>query len=120
LIAVAFIGLATYLSVQCTALLLTGFHPHHSAVGIAWTATTALVMFALAAGKRRTGSRLDNPVLTTEGRVTFIDGLLATAVLVGLALNTIAGMWWADPVSGFVIVYYAINEVREILRRENR
>ncbi|EPY93298.1 hypothetical protein [Streptomyces noursei] len=48
-------------------------------------------MFALAAGKARTGAALDNPVLKTEGRVTLIDGLLATAVLLGLALNTVVG-----------------------------
>ena len=44
-------------------------------------------MFALAAGKARTGRALGNPVLRTEGRVTLIDGILATAVLLGLVLN---------------------------------
>ena len=34
-------------------------------------------MFTLAAVRTRTGRRLGNPVLTTEGRVTFVDGLLA-------------------------------------------
>ena len=57
----------------------------------------AVVMFALAAGKARTGRALGNPVLRTEGRVTLIDGILATAVLVGLVLNAAAGWWWADP-----------------------
>ena len=44
-------------------------------------------MFALAFGKDRTGRALGNPVLTTEGRVTVIDGLLACAVLLGLILK---------------------------------
>jgi len=44
---------------------------------------TAVLMFALAAGKARTGAALGNPVLRTEGRVTLIDGILATAVLAG-------------------------------------
>jgi hypothetical protein len=44
-------------------------------------------MFGLAAGKESTGRALDNPALRTEGRVTFIDGVLATAVLGGLVLN---------------------------------
>jgi len=44
-------------------------------------------------------------VLTTEGRVTFIDGLLAVRVLVGLSLNATAGWWWADPLAGLVIVF---------------
>jgi divalent metal cation (Fe/Co/Zn/Cd) transporter len=83
-------------------------------VGIAWTAVTALVMFALAAGKARTGRALDNPVLRTEGRVTLVDAILASAVLAGLVLNAAAGWWWADPAAGYVLVYYAAREVREI------
>jgi divalent metal cation (Fe/Co/Zn/Cd) transporter len=71
-------------------------------------------MFALAAGKARTGRALDNPVLRTEGRVTIIDGILAGVVLVSLALNAALGWWWADPAAGYVLVYYAAREVREI------
>jgi len=71
-------------------------------------------MFMLAAGKARTGRALDNPVLRTEGRVTAVDGILAVAVLAGLVLNAAAGWWWADPAAGYVLVYYAAREVREI------
>jgi divalent metal cation (Fe/Co/Zn/Cd) transporter len=114
LIGAGFAALAAYLLVQSTVILATGFHPQHSSLGIAWTAITAVVMFALAAGKAGTGAALDNPVLTTGGRVTLIDGLLAGAVLVGLLLNSLAGWWWADPVAGYVLVLYALREVKEI------
>lgn len=30
--------------------------------------------------------------------------------MIGLVLNAAAGAWWADPVAGFVIVYYAARE----------
>jgi divalent metal cation (Fe/Co/Zn/Cd) transporter len=115
LIGVAFGALAIYLAVQSTIVLGTGFHPRHSPLGIAWTAFTAAAMFALAVGKARTGAALGNPVLTTEGRVTFVDGLLATAVLLGLLLNSLAGWWWADPVAGYVLAFYALREVKENL-----
>jgi divalent metal cation (Fe/Co/Zn/Cd) transporter len=114
LIRIAFTALAAYLAVQSTVVLITGFHPRHSPVGIVWTTVTAAVMFALAAGKARTGRALNNPVLRAEGRVTLIDGLLATAVLVGLILNATLGWWWADPLAGYVLVLYAIREVRAI------
>ena len=114
LIGYAFAGLAVYLLVQSTVVLAAGYHPRHSLAGIAWTAVTAVAMFALAAGKARTGRALGNPVLRTEGRVTLIDGILATAVLAGLVLNATAGWWWADPAAGYVLVYYAAREVREI------
>ena len=114
LIGYAFAALAVYLLVQSTVVLAAGYHPLHSVPGIIWTAATAVVMFALSAGKARTGRALDNPVLRTEGRVTMIDGILAVAVLAGLVLNAALGWWWADPAAGYVLVYYAAREVREI------
>jgi divalent metal cation (Fe/Co/Zn/Cd) transporter len=113
----AFIALSVYLTMQSTAVLIIGFRPRHSPVGMVWTALTALVMFVLAASKAKTGAGLGNPVLKAEGRVTMIDGILAIAVLAGLALNAFAGWWWADPVAGYVIVYYAIREARGSLKR---
>jgi len=115
LIGAAFVALATYLAVQSTIVLVVGYHPHPSALGIGWTAVTAGVMFALAAGKARTGAALGNPVLRTEGRVTAIDGILATAVLIGLVLNAALGWWWADPAAGYVLVYYGAREGRAAL-----
>ncbi|KUO07394.1 cation transporter [Streptomyces sp. DSM 15324] len=115
LIGVGFALLAGYLLVQSTWVLISGFRPHHAPLGIGWTALTAVVMFALAFGKARTGAALDNPVLRIEGRVTLIDGLLASAVLLGLVLNAMAGLWWADPAAGYVLVYYAAREAKEIL-----
>lgn len=114
LIGYAFTALAVYLLVQSTVVLANGYHPRHSPLGIIWTTVTAAAMFALAAGKAETGRALDNPVLSTEGRVTMIDGILATAVLLGLTLNAALGWWWADPAAGYVLVYYAAREVREI------
>lgn len=110
LIAVAFGCLSVYVAVQSTVVLLTGYHPKHSILGIGWTAITAIVMFALASSKARTGKELQNPVLQLEGRVTFVDGLLATAVLIGLVLNTTLHAWWADPLAGYVIVFYGVKE----------
>ncbi len=115
LIGFAFGGLAVYLGIQSTVVLVIGFHPHHSPLGIVWTGVTAAVMFGLALGKARTGVALNNPVLRAEGRITMIDGILATAVLVGLLLNAVAGWWWADPLAGYVLLYYAIREARQSL-----
>lgn len=114
LIGAAFVGLAVYIAIQSTVLLATGHHARHSALGIAWTAVTAAVMFTLAARKARTGRAIANPVLITEGRVTFIDGVLAASVLVGLAANASAGWWWADPVAAYVIVFYGAREAHAI------
>jgi divalent metal cation (Fe/Co/Zn/Cd) transporter len=47
-------------------------------------------------------------------RVTMVDGILASAVLAGLVLNAALGWWWADPAAGYVLVFYAAREVRDI------
>jgi divalent metal cation (Fe/Co/Zn/Cd) transporter len=114
-IGVSFLALAAYIAAQCAYVVVRGAHPHRSALGIVWLGLTALAMFALAAGKRSTGRALGNRVLQTEARVTVIDGLLATAVLAGLILNTALGWWWADPAAALVIVYYGLREGRHAL-----
>jgi len=116
LIGVAFTALGVYLLVQSTTALVSAHHAQTSVGGIIWTTATAVVMFCLAAGKHQTGRALGNPVLETEGRVTFVDGLLAVAVLVGISLNALVGWWWADPIAGYVIVFYAFREAMHIFR----
>lgn len=114
LIGGAFLTLAGYLLVQSVIAVAAGHRAAPSWAGMAWTAVTAVVMAALAAGKTRTGRELGNPVLAAEGRVTFIDALLATAVLIGVAADAALGWWWADPAAGLVIVYYALLEARHV------
>jgi divalent metal cation (Fe/Co/Zn/Cd) transporter len=114
LIGAAFLALAAYLVAQSAVVLASGYRPGHSVPGIVWTAVTSAVMFGLAAGKARTGKELGNPVLVTEGRVTLVDGILATAVLAGLILNAAAGWWWADPLAALIVAFYALREAREI------
>lgn len=110
IIGLAFLLLAAYISAQSLYVLVTAAHPRHSLAGIVWLALTATAMFVLAAAKHRTGRALRNNVVQTEARVTLIDGLLATAVLLGLILNAAVGLWWADPAAAFVIVYYGARE----------
>jgi len=119
LIGAAFILLAIYLMVQSAIVFATAHHARPSGLGIAWTAVTAAVMFALASGKAATGKALGNPVLVAEGRVTFVDGLLSSAVLFGLLLNAVVGAWWADPLAGLVIVVYGLKEARSIFGRRS-
>ena len=114
-IGVSFLLLAAYIAAQSLYVLVAEAHPQRSLLGIVWLALTAAAMFLLAAGKRTTGRALGNRVLQTEARVTVIDGLLATAVLLGLILNAAAGLWWADPAAAFVIVYYGLREGRHAL-----
>jgi divalent metal cation (Fe/Co/Zn/Cd) transporter len=116
LIGIAFLGLAAYLVAQTCVTLAAGIEPDPSPLGIGWLAATTVVMFALAAAKLRTGRALRNRTLQTEAKVTMVDGSLAAAILVGLALNAAFAWWWADLLGGVIIILYGIREGAHALR----
>ncbi len=115
LIGAAFFLLAGYVLVQSLWMLITRHHPAQSLFGVAWLVFTVVAMALLAYGKLVTGRALGNVVLRTEARVTLIDAALAAAVLIGVSLNGWLGWWWADPISGLVIVFYGVKEGRAAL-----
>ena len=116
LISGAFALLALALVVAAISDLSSGRRAGESPWGIAYLAVTAIVMFGLAIMKRSTANKLDSEPLHSEATVTFLDGVLSTTTLAGLALNAYAGWWWADPVAGLLVGLAALNEARETWR----
>jgi len=92
---------------------VTGRRAGESVVGVAYLAVTAVVMFGLAAAKRRTARSLDSAPLRSEASMTFLDGILSSATLTGLTANAALGWWWADPLAALVVALAAFNEARE-------
>jgi divalent metal cation (Fe/Co/Zn/Cd) transporter len=113
MVAGAFLGLAVVLAGASIRNLAVGQRAGGSPIGIAYLAVTALVMFGLAVAKRRTAQGLDSAPLRSEASMTFLDGILSTATLTGLALNAVLGWWWADPAAALVVAVAALGEARE-------
>jgi divalent metal cation (Fe/Co/Zn/Cd) transporter len=116
LVAAAFLALAVVLTIASLRQLLLGTRAGESPVGIVYLAVTAAVMFGLAALKRRTAAALDTAPLRSEAAMTFLDGVLSTLTLAGLALNAAFGWAWADPAAALFVAVAAANEARENLR----
>jgi len=106
----AFFALAVVLIGAAIETLAVGREAGESPFGAAYLAVTAIVMFSLAMAKRRLGVRLGNHPLATEARITFLDGLLATGVLLALVVNLAFGWWWADPIAAAAVGVAAIPE----------
>ncbi len=106
LVAVAFATLGIALLISGTAILLAGNEPDSSPVGIAYTGATAVVMFTLAWLKRRTGSAAKSAPLQAEASMTFLDGCLASGILLALAMNSAFGWWWADPAAALLVALF--------------
>jgi divalent metal cation (Fe/Co/Zn/Cd) transporter len=109
----AFGILAVALAVAGINDLASGRRAGESFWGIAYLAVTAVVMFSLAVTKRTTALALGSEPLHSEATVTFLDGILSTSTLIGLALNAYLGLWWADPVAGLLVAVAAASEGRE-------
>jgi divalent metal cation (Fe/Co/Zn/Cd) transporter len=84
------------------------------------TAAAAVVMPALAWAKRRTAKELNahghqGPalLLNADAAETLLCATLSVATLIGVGANAVFGWWWADPLAGLVVVYFAIREGRE-------
>lgn len=116
LVATAFYLLALVLAVVALRELVTGRRAGESPIGIAYLAVTAAVMFGLAVAKGRTAEGLGSAPLRSEASMTFLDGILSTLTLTGLALNAVLGWWWADPTAALLVAIAAANEGRENLR----
>ena len=113
LVGVAFGVLAVALALVAVPDLTSGRRPDESPWGIAYLVLAAAVMFGLARVKRSTAEQLDSEPLRSEATMTLLDGFLATATLIGLALNAVAGWWWADPGAALIVAVAAANEARE-------
>lgn len=116
LIGIAFALLAVHLLVQSAAALLVGHRATPVPRRCRVDGGDSRRHVRAGRPEDEDGRALGNPVLASEGRVTAIDGLLATAVLLGIALDLAFGRWWADPAAGLVIVCSAAREALAILR----
>ena len=118
LIAVSFFVLAAYVGVESIRTLAGGQHPEASWVGIGLAAFTTVTMPLLARVKRRVGNQLGSAATVKEASQTQLCAYLSVALLVGLVLNAVAGLWWADPLAALFIAGVAVKEGRESWRGE--
>lgn len=116
LVAIAFVMLGVVISVAAARDLTVGRRAGASPWGIAYLAITAVIMFGLAALKQRTARTMNSAPLRSEAALTFLDGVLSTATLTGLALNAAVDWWWADPTAALVVAVAALREGRETWR----
>jgi divalent metal cation (Fe/Co/Zn/Cd) transporter len=111
LVAVTFFVLAAYVTVEGVRSLVGGEAPDSSAVGIVLLAISVVVMPLLAGAKRRVGEQLGNDsLILADAAETRICVLLSISTLAGLALFSLTGAAWLDPVAGFVIAAFAVKE----------
>ena len=115
-IAVSFFALAAFVTVDAVRSLVGAGEADHSTVGLVLAAVSLGVMPLLSYGQRRTGRELGSRSAVADSKQTLLCTYLSAVLLVGLALNSLFGWSWADPVAALVIAAVAVREGREAWR----
>jgi len=118
IIGYTFFILAAYIFYEAAQKLLFVEIPGPSLLGICVALASALVMPALYLAKFRTGESLGSASLKADSRQTLTCGLLSVALLIGLGLNYLYGLWQADPIFGLVIALFLVREGHRTVKEE--
>ncbi|PZG24098.1 cobalt transporter [Spongiactinospora gelatinilytica] len=110
LIAISFYALAGYVVFDSARTLLGADQAEHSTPGLVLAALSLLVMPFLSHAQRRTGRELGSATAVADSKQTLLCTYLSAVLLAGLALNSLFGWHWADPIAALVIAAIAAKE----------
>jgi divalent metal cation (Fe/Co/Zn/Cd) transporter len=108
-------GLALYIVASSAFALLTRSHPQVSWWGIGLAIAAAVIMPLLWHGKLRVARQIGSAALKADAMCSITCAYMSFTLLIGLLLNTLFGLWWADSLAALVLVYFIVREGREAL-----
>jgi divalent metal cation (Fe/Co/Zn/Cd) transporter len=108
--------LAGFVAVTAVASLLGYSEPKPTFLGIAILVAAAVIMPWLAKEKRRLSGATGSAALRADAAQSALCAYLALVALVGLAVNAIWHVKWADPVAALVVLPLIVWEGREAMR----
>jgi divalent metal cation (Fe/Co/Zn/Cd) transporter len=111
----ALYGLIAYIVLLAAAGLVLRLRPQPSPVGIGLSAVSIVIMAGLWRWRLALAARLGSPALRGDAACSVVCLYLAAATLVGLGLNAVFGLWWADPLAGLALVWWIRGEAKEAL-----
>ena len=118
LVAAQFFILAPFVAIESVRALIGDDRADVSALGIALSASSLLVMPYLGIAKQRIAEEIGSAATKGEGRQNMLCAYLAGALLLGLLANAAFGAWWLDPIVGLLIAGVAVREGAEAWRGE--
>jgi divalent metal cation (Fe/Co/Zn/Cd) transporter len=109
-------ALAAYVMITSVASLLGYSEPKPTLLGIAILLAAAIIMPWLAKEKRRLSGATGSAALRADAAQSALCAYLSLIALVGLGINAIWHVKWADPVAALVVLPLIVWEGREAMR----
>ena len=107
--------LIAYIVVSAVAGVALGVRPRASPIGIAIAAVSLVIMAGLWRWRLNLAERLGSPALRGDAACSVVCLYLAAATLIGLGLNALFGLWWADSLAGLALIWWIRGEAGEAL-----
>lgn len=102
--------LAAYVTFEALKSLISAVEPDKSLPGIIIALVSLVAMPLLFIVKTSTGRKLSSRSLIADSRQTLVCIMLSVALLAGLGLNFLFGLWWADPAASLLIAVFIFRE----------
>lgn len=113
-----FFLLGVYILYEAVEKLLVHEAANPSLIGIVVAAISLLLMPILAHVKRKIGEEIGSRSLIADSKETLACSWLSAALLLGLGVNYLWGVWWADPAATLIIAGFLFKEGYEIVFEE--
>lgn len=110
LVGYSFIILGLYVLYESGSKLYFQEKSEPSLLGIVIAVLSLIIMPFLAHMKHSTGKKLNSKSLVADSKQTYICTIMTIALLIGLGLNFLYGIWWADPAVGLIIAIFLFKE----------
>ena len=107
--------LIAYIVISAAAGIALGIRAEASPVGIGLSVVSIVIMAILWRWRLTLAERLGSPALHGDAACSVVCLYLAGATLVGLAVNGLFGLWWADPIAGLALIWWIRGEAKEAL-----
>lgn len=110
LVGLSFFVLGVYVAIESARKLVLAEAPEPTLFGIVIAALSLVTMPILSYSKFRVARKLGSKSLEADSKQTLVCAMLSVALLIGLGLNYLFGLWWADPAAALVIVVFIMRE----------
>lgn len=113
LVGYTFFILGAYVLFEAGKQLFGQEAPDKNLFGIVVAVLSLIIMPALMRAKYTVGKQLGSKSLVADSKQTLACIIMSGVLLLGVGLNYLFGIWWADPVAGVIIALLLFHEGKE-------